>query len=326
MSTLLAARRAAVATAGLLLGAGMAATAVPAAHADSWLGGGTGKTGNGSYMVHVNLSGTGLGSGGSLPGAKSPGSGGFVPSPCWMDTVISEQDLYSTYHGSKEEFQAAANDAWAKADAHGEADNGPYGKGWDQAILDHWGQQGDWYSATCKGDVSAEDMTTFLARNPPQFVPPGGNPPQPQWVPPRVLLEAAWGAMTLPTPTLGHSPTGNTTYVNFDTFAWMTNANPIGARYVEAELGGVVARVDATYVGDTFSTDDGFSASDCGGSEAAHCVLRFHAVGDSRAITAHVNWHAHGHVNGAPDMDDNATMVGQVNMQVQQIQTVNGGN
>jgi hypothetical protein len=77
-------------------------------------------------------------------------------------------------------------------------------------------------------------------------------------------------------------------------------------------------------VGDTFATDDGFTASNCGGSEAEHCVLRFHQVGDTRTITARVNWHAHGHVNGAPDMDDNATMAGNATMTVQQIQTVNG--
>jgi hypothetical protein len=304
----------------------MAALSAPAAHACGWIGGCTGSNGNGSYTVRVNLSGTGLGSGGSLPGAKPGAASGYVPSPCWMDTAFTEQEIYDYYKGSQEDFKKAAADAWAKADAHGEDDNGPYGKGWDQGVLDHWGQQGTWYSASCKGDVNTDDYTQFLAKNPPQFVLPGGARPDARWVPPQVLLDAAWGAMTLPTPTLGHSPTGNTTYVNFDTFAWMTNPNPIGARYVEAELGGVVARVDANYTGDTFSTDDGGSASNCGASEAAHCVLRFHQVGDSRTITARVNWHAHGHVNGAPDMDDNATMVGNVNMQVQQIQTVNGGN
>jgi len=312
-------------------GALLAVPAGPAA-ADS----ASGQTnGGGSYVVQVNISGNGAGSGGSLTGGDGVSSGGgsvSVPSPCGYGAATTQQSIESMVGGDKEKY------------ASQQPNYGPNGAGafpvsvaWRQAILANWGKQGTWYLPECDSGAQGK-LTQFVADNPP-VLSGGGPPPQPQNIDPKFLEDIAIKAMTLPTPTVGFNPKASgpsQTFVNLGggTWFWSSWPGPRNERVVTASLGAVSATAVATFNGTTFTTSGGAKTGSVscpdGGKPysrgaSSSCILEYirSSGSGSYTVTAASRWSATvtSTGNGTRGIQG-ATMSGQTSVKVGEIQAV----
>lgn len=321
-----------------VLAASVAVVAIPAgpASADSASGG---STGGGSYQVQVTLTGSGVGSGGSLTGGNGISGGGgsvSVPSPCgYGGPEMTQQEIESYFGGDKQKYL----DEPVNYGPNGAGDF-PISVAWRNGIIANWGKKGTWYLPGCDSGAQGK-LNQFVADNPPVLVGPGGGgPPQPK-VDPKFLEDIAIKAMTLPRPTVGFNPNASgpaQTFVNVPggTWFWSSWPAPADTRIVTASLGGVSATVVATFNGTTFTSNAGAAPNsvfcrDGGkpytrGATSSPCNLKYvtSSGSGSYTVTASSAWSAtvSSTGNGSRAIQG-ANMIGQSSVKVGEIQTVN---
>jgi hypothetical protein len=326
-------RRTTVAVAGAAVGAALAvAPAAPAAAEGP--GGGASSPSNGTYVAWVEVTGTGVGSGGDLAGPPVSSGGGrvTVPSPCGYqrgDTQQAVEQAYLDANGGDVERAKAAllNDANRMRGTSGYYSL-PNSTLKAKLQYDNWGKPGVWYDSLCDASISNSAYQQYVYTVAPPVLVNGGPPPIAQGPPdPRFLHDIAVRAMTLPDPQV--QLVNDRTVVRLDTYVWVRPGD-IGARYVAASAGGLTVRVDATAQRVWF-TSTGARAANCGlvAAQTPACALLYEvssarAPGQQFSILGHVAWTA---TSSAGFPVPGAEMVSPARgITVREVQTLNTGS
>ncbi|GAA0608859.1 hypothetical protein HPO96_30800 [Kribbella sandramycini] len=258
-----------------------------------------GASGN---TISVRITGTGIGNGkGGRPGRPLVKQ---VPVPCNYIQGMTGKQYYEYIAGG--------------APLGRDKDGVPFKPhpGYEQYKDD---DEGHWYGGMCSSELFGHDMAAFnefitkwFAEHPAIYVPAGGRPPVPP-VPPVVLRDAAFEAMTVPPPAIDWNPkySGSASVVNLDTWVWLRDRRTVF--FVEASVdsiaGRISARVDANLTGMTVSTPTDGSA-DCadGGVPYARgavgeCSIKFRRAspaGSGTPVTVQTRWETTWLSNGVP--------------------------
>jgi hypothetical protein len=152
-----------------------------------------------------------------------------------------------------------------------------------------------------------------------------------------VLLEAATEAMTLPEPTIDWNPkwtAGAATFVNFETWVWLTDPEP--ALYVDATAGDTTVRVDAKRdsmtvtapnAGQTECKDGGIPYAP---GASSNCTILFTSsspAGGTTPVTTTTQWNATWSINRADQgaiPDPLAPISSVTNIAVRERQVITG--
>lgn len=249
-----------------------------------------GASGN---TISVSITGTGVGNGkGGRPGHASVKQ---VPVPCNYIQSMTGKQYYEYIVGGG---------------PLGRDKNGvpfkPY-PGYEQYKDD---DKGHWYGGMCSSELFGADMAAFnefstkwFAEHRGVYVPERQQPPVPP-IPPVLLRNVAFEAMTVPEPTLNWNPklAGNAaSVVNLDTWVWLDRypKNVFVRASVNTMAGTIWAQVDANLTGIDVSAPDSESVhcADAGVPYAAgassDCVLRFRRAspGTSKTpVTVQTGW------------------------------------
>lgn len=303
------------------------------------------SNGGGSYSVQVSVTGSGVGSGGSLPGGSAVSSSGgsvSVPSPCGYGVATTQESIEALVGGDKAAYAGTTPNY-----GPGGPESFPVSVAWREAILANWGKSGTWYLPECDSSAQGK-LAQFTAENPPALVGPGGLPAPPVPLVDLKLLEAvARDAMTLPKPVINYNPRSGAaaqTYVNVPggTWFWATPSDGKdalktgGERSVTASVPGrsvtVTARIDSITFKTTGVTKNGSTTVSCpdGGkpytagaaSTASSCMLdyaRSSGLGTYQ-VTSAVAWSASSSLGTTLA---GAVMTDSIQLRVGEIQTVN---
>ncbi|TDD58301.1 hypothetical protein E1263_20005 [Kribbella antibiotica] len=243
-----------------------------------------GASGN---TISVSLTGTGVGNGkGGRPGHTSVKK---VPVPC----------NYTQGFTGKHYYEFVTGGAPLGRDTNGVPFE-PH-PGYEQYKDD---DKGHWYGGMCDPDLFGggtaafnEFITKWFAEHRAVYVPEGQQPPVPP-IPPAILRDAAFEAMTVPEPKLNWNPkltAAAGTVVNVDTWVWL-DGYPKDL-YVRASVGAVWAQVDAELTGMEVSAPDAdpVSCADAGTPYApgatSDCMIRFRKAGAGKTpVTVKVGW------------------------------------
>ena len=202
------------------------ATAVPAAAGPDDFGGGEsqeetsgdtsgthadGDAQDGAVTVTVVVSGT-TGEGATYTAERRVG----VAPMCWYSRGWTGQEYYQ--YRTSDSYQAAQ----AQMPVHYRSEPYPDFEAYADVT------DGYWFVPRCRDGVDYDYLREFLDTRPPRFwVPEDGPPPDVVDVDPRVLAEAAYDLVEIPTGQIDWNPKARgvgATLVNTDTWVWVTGA------------------------------------------------------------------------------------------------------
>ncbi|WP_279221358.1 hypothetical protein [Actinomyces lilanjuaniae] len=202
--------------------------------------------------------------------------------------------------------------------------------------------QGHWYLPTCErnrweGDDDQDFIdlvTSFMEDNPPVYVEAEEAPPEPP-VDGATLAAAAWDAVDIPVPEVGHNPSlgeGGATLVGWYTWVWAAGDTPTQVT-ATATAGPVTATVTATATGLDLSAPDaqvdchGFGTPWNQGAEGTDCTVVFTRssahLGGTTPLTTSVRYEvSYTATDGAADTLDTVTTTSTHDIPVAEVQTL----
>ncbi|SDU41718.1 hypothetical protein [Jiangella alkaliphila] len=330
-------RRAALGLApALLVATGLTAAAIPPAAADPEPrcsigscddddGGSEAESGDGSVTIFVWGSGTtGGGEGYEIPGESV--------------TVLPPCRYFNTTWSGKQYYDMVQSGEWVGGRDEDGNPIPPY-PGYEAYKDD---TEGRWWSGMCSSadyDGPIEDFIEFSNdwfdnEFEPLYVEPGEPVPVPP-IPPEVLVQVAYDAMTLPDPQIGWNPRregDGATFVNLPTWMWLEDG-PVTLE-VHAEAGANEARVEATMTSMNFSASNAAPVS-CDGHGVAwtsgatsDCALTFtrssaHLPGGITNVLAESEWAIEWFANGVPEGPlDPQTTSATFGLPIAEVQTI----
>jgi hypothetical protein len=312
--------------------AGLAAVPAGPAAAEGPIGG-AGSPGNGTYVAYVEVTGSGVGPGGSLAGPPVSSGGGrvVVPSPCGYQRGETQQEVEAAYLE-----MAKGDEEWAKHllldMAHKMNSLSLYSLPNStlkaQLQYDNWGKEGVWYDSLCDSSVGNFDYQDYVYNTAPPVLVNGGPAPVAEGPPdPEFLHDIAVRAMTLPDPAV--QLVQPSTVVRLDTYVWV-RPDDVRQREVTASAGGLSVTVTASAASAWFSST-GAPTVTCGpvAARTPACALVFarssgQEPGQRWTITGHVDWTATS-TAGLPVPGAQMDSAPQ-GIAVLEVQTVSGGS
>jgi hypothetical protein len=316
-----------IAAVALTLGAGSASADLSSNPQPS---GGSGAGGDGtSYHAHVNYSYRGTGDGDNAQTAKSS-DGNFTPPVCWYTAMTPAQMKDEINRRFVHAGQTHADTVYNYYnDQNNEMNAYQYNEG----------KQGSWWVLTWDED-RLNDFGATCPYDDGYFWRPPADPPVGQ-ITPRMLADAAYGRMKLPTKGVNLSPVPENQKVNLPTYVKFQRANAqvsVTAQLTEPNGQVIAATVTAvpqslTVQAGTQYASPGSCEYDLGGAASLNsagdgCNITYtRASAGTYPFTADMTWNVTWSPSAAPTTNGEALPNGfsqfQQPVTVQEIQTIN---